>query len=190
MTATQTFWLIIGLTWTVSELFIAISTRKQQESEVQIELYSEMFIWLVICLSILFALSIKNLHWFTIDLSAYAKFNIGFCLLALGLGLRIYAVLCLGVFFTTQLSIQTTQRLVDKGPYHYIRHPSYTGLIFSFMGAGIAMGDFLSLVILLIPLIYILIKRINIEEILLKKHFGKDYVQYCQRTKKLIPGLY
>lgn len=95
-----------------------------------------------------------------------------------------------GLFFTTQVSIQTTHRLFNKGPYRYIRHPSYTGLILSFSGAGIAMGDFLSLFILLIPLIYILIKRINIEEPLLQRHFGKDYAHYCQRTKKLIPGLY
>lgn len=190
MTGTQVFWLIIGLTWTASELFIAISTRKRQESEVQAELHSEKLIWLVICLSLLFALSVKNFHWFTIGLSANAKLNIGFSLLALGLGLRIYAVFCLGTFFTTQLSIQTTHRLIIKGPYRYIRHPSYTGLILSFTGAGIAMGDFLSVFILLIPLIYILIKRINIEEPLLQRHFGKDYAQYCQQTKKLIPGLY
>lgn len=99
MTGTQVFWLIIGLTWTASELFIAKSTRNHQESAAQVELLSEKLIWLVICFSLLFALSVKNFHWFTIDLSAKAKLNIGFSLLALGLGLRGYAVYCLGAFF-------------------------------------------------------------------------------------------
>lgn len=190
MTGTQVFWLIVGLSWAISELLIAISTRKRQAIEAQVEFRSEKLIWIVICLSLLLSLTIKNFHWFTIDLSATAKLNSGLALLIFGLLLRIYAVYCLGVFFTTQVSIQATHILINKGPYRYIRHPSYTGLIFSFSGAGIAMGDFLSLFILLAPLIYILIKRINIEEPLLQRHFGKDYAQYCQQTKKLIPGLY
>jgi protein-S-isoprenylcysteine O-methyltransferase Ste14 len=190
MTGTQVFWLIVGLSWTVSELLMALSTRKRQALEAQVELRSEKFIWLVICFSLLFALTIKNFHWFTIDVSATARLNIGCALLIFGLMLRIYSVYCLGAFFTTQVSIQSSHRLINNGPYRYIRHPSYTGLILGFSGAGIAMGDFLSLFILIIPLIYILIKRINIEEPLLHKHFGKDYAQYCQQTTKLFPGLY
>ena len=190
MTGTQVFWLIVGLSWAASELTIALLSRKRLALETHVELRSEKLIWLVICSSLLIALTIKNFHWFTIDLSATAKLNTGFILLISGLTLRLYAVYSLGTLFITQLSIQTNHRLINKGPYHYIRHPSYTGLILSFCGTGVAIGDFLSLLILTIPLIYILIKRINIEEPLLQQHFGKDYDLYCQQTKKLLPGLY
>ncbi len=190
MTGTQVFWLIVGISWTVSELFIAVYSPKQQVLAARLELRSEKLIWLVVCLSLVFALTIKNFHWFTIDWPLTIKLYAGLALLIFGLLLRIYAVYCLGIFFSTQVGIQDTHRLINKGPYRYIRHPSYTGLILGFSGAGIAMGDFLALFSLIIPLTYILIKRIIIEEDMLYRCFGKEYLKYCQRTKKLIPGIY
>lgn len=190
MTGTQVFWLIVGLSWAASELLIALLTRKHLTLDTHVELRSEKLIWIVICSTLLIALTTKNFHWLPIALSASNKLNTGLTLLIGGLALRLYAVYSLGTLFSTQVSIQAKHRLINKGPYHYIRHPSYTGLILSFCGAGVAMGDFLSLLILTIPLTYILIKRINIEELLLQRHFGKHYDQYCQQTKKMIPGLY
>ncbi len=190
MTETQVFWLIVGVLWTVSELFISIYSRKQPVLEAQLELRSERLIWLVVCLSLLFALIIKNFQYLTIEWPAMVKLYMGLTLLIFGLILRIYAVFCLGIFFTTQVGIQVRHRLINKGPYRYIRHPSYTGLIIGFFGAGIAMGDYLSLLSLIIPLTYILIKRIAIEEVMLQKCFGKEYESYRHKTKKLIPAVY
>ena len=80
--------------------------------------------------------------------------------------------------------------MINHGLYHYIRHPAYTGLVLSFFATGIAMGDFLALLVLVLPLLYVLKKRISVEEVILIRYFGKDYLDYAVRTKKLIPWLY
>lgn len=190
MTWLQVFWLVIGLSWVVAELLMAISTPRNQVLNGKIELHSEKLIWTVICLSLVAALVIKNMYLWPVPLSLMSKQLIGFTLLTSGLVIRLSAVLCLGGFFTTQVSIQHSHCLIRKGPYRYVRHPSYTGLICSFLGAGVAMGDYLSVVVLIIPLVFVLIKRINIEEFYLQNHFEKEYLQYARTTKKLFPGIY
>ncbi len=101
-----------------------------------------------------------------------------------------FAVISLGKFFSTRVCIHKTHRLITTGLYRYIRHPSYSGLLICFFAAGIAMGDFLSLSVLLIPLVIALVNRINVEEKFLQQFFGYDYQQYCLQTKKIIPKIY
>ena len=108
----------------------------------------------------------------------------------IGLMIRFSAIITLGRFFSTKAVIQPEHLLINHGLYHYIRHPAYTGLVLSFFATGIAMGDFLALLVLVLPLLYVLKKRISVEEVILIRYFGKDYLDYAVRTKKLIPWLY
>lgn len=190
MTNIQLFWLILALIWISIEIFIVISTRKHQTLANKSELRSEGLIWLVICLSLLAALSLKTMHWLPVPLSTNNRLWTGLFFVLGGLGLRAYAVYTLGHFFNTRVSIHLKHQLVTTGPYQYVRHPSYSGLLCSFFGVGIAMGDCLSILSLVLPLIIILYKRINIEEPLLASHFGETYRLYCFQTKKLLPGIY
>lgn len=190
MTGIQIFWLLIGVLWAVTELSMAISTHRNKTFNGNIERASEKLIWTVICLSLVAALVVKNMYLWPVPLSLMSKQLIGFTLLISGLALRLSAVLCLGSFFSTRVSIQHSHCLIRTGPYRYVRHPSYSGLICSFLGAGLAMGDYLSILVLIVPLVFVLIKRINIEEPYLQNHFEKEYLQYSRTTKKLFPGIY
>ncbi len=114
----------------------------------------------------------------------------GACVLAAGVALRTWAILTLGRLFKFVVVMQAGHRVVASGPYRLLRHPSYTGGLVAFLGVGIALDSWLSIVALvLIPLLAILI-RIRVEEAELAKALGPDYTRYAGRTRRLVPGLW
>jgi protein-S-isoprenylcysteine O-methyltransferase Ste14 len=76
--------------------------------------------------------------------------------------------------------------LVERGPYRYVRHPIYSGMLLMLAGLVIRLTDVASIIILLAILVSFLI-RIQQEEALLTRHFPVAYPAYKRRTKKLIP---
>ncbi|HEY0334027.1 MAG TPA: PEMT/PEM2 methyltransferase family protein, partial [Stenotrophomonas sp.] len=72
----------------------------------------------------------------------------GCALIVTGLALRIWAVHVLARFFTVDVGIRADHQLVRRGPYRWVRHPSYTGVLLAFYGLGLGQGNVASLVIL------------------------------------------
>lgn len=120
----------------------------------------------------------------------WASVIAGLIVLALGAGLRIWAILTLGRLFKFVVVIQRGHRVIRSGPYRVLRHPSYTGGLAGLLGIGIALGNWLSIAALvLIPLAGILV-RIRVEEAKLAHALGHDYINYATGTSRLIPGLW
>ncbi len=107
-----------------------------------------------------------------------------------GLAMRWYAIILLGRHFTTEVSIVADHKLIDTGPYRFLRHPSYTGILLQFLAIGIRSGNVLTLAILVLPMTVALLYRIRIEEATLTEAFGTRYIAYMQKTKRLIPFVY
>lgn len=78
--------------------------------------------------------------------------------------------------------------MVAKGPYRFIRHPMYTGLI---IVAWALVGNYYTPSRLLFALILTtaLVIKLHLEEVYLKRSF-EPYSEYTRKTKKLIPFLY
>ena len=114
----------------------------------------------------------------------------GLVLLFIGVVLRWNAIVTLGKYFTTNLTVQQGQKIVTDGCYRYIRHPGYTGLLLSFTGFGCAMTNRIAFVLLAVIPSATLIGRIRFEEKMLVKKFGGVYQEYRRKTKKLIPMIY
>ena len=112
------------------------------------------------------------------------------CSFALGLLLRSYSIIYLGRFFTPNVAIAADHRLIDSGPYRFIRHPTYTGFLMILFGLGLSFGNLASLLIAVVPILVCLLWRIRIEEQALAERFGERYRAYMQRTKRLIPLVY
>ncbi|HPC11376.1 MAG TPA: isoprenylcysteine carboxylmethyltransferase family protein, partial [candidate division Zixibacteria bacterium] len=72
----------------------------------------------------------------------------------------------------------------------WVRHPSYTGLLIAFLGLGIAYANWLSLVMLMVPITTAVVHRIVREEQALHSALGPVYTAYCARVKRLVPGLF
>ena len=114
---------------------------------------------------------------------------LGLIIIISGFVLRQYSIKILGRFFTPVIMLQKDQKLIQEGPYKYIRHPSYTGLLLELTGLSLSLSNWLSLLITLILFLPVINYRIKIEEEFLNKNF-KGYPNYQKRTKKLIPYIY
>ncbi len=60
-------------------------------------------------------------------------------LMIIGIFIRQWSINELGVFFSVDVGTQKGQKVVQKGPYKLVRHPSYTGLLLTLIGIGLAL---------------------------------------------------
>ena len=114
---------------------------------------------------------------------------LGLLFLSGGFALRQYSIFVLGKFFVPVVGKQKGQRIIQRGPYRLVRHPSYTGLLLELLGAALCFSNWISFVVVLIAFIPAISYRINVEEEFLRKNF-KEYEGYQERTRKLIPLIY
>lgn len=113
----------------------------------------------------------------------------GLCVLAGSGVLSKVARFHLGRFHRDSLTVHADHELVDTGPYRRIRHPLYSATIGVFIGLGLVLGNWLSLVLAGFPTAA-LVLRIGVEEQMLAGHLGPTYDQYRTRTDRLVPGIW
>jgi protein-S-isoprenylcysteine O-methyltransferase len=117
-------------------------------------------------------------------------FFVGMACVALGVGWRWYAILTLGRYFTAEVIIQERQTVVSSGPYHYVRHPSYTGVLVIVAGLGLLIGNWVSVLVIVAGLFFPLLYRMSIEEHAMSEAL-EEYAQYMRRTRwRLIPFVF
>ena len=95
--------------------------------------------------------------------------------------------LSLGKYFTVVVRTSEDQPVVDRGPYRVLRHPSYTGLLLAFTGAGLMVGNWLSLVSTVVLVLIALLHRLLIEEHALAAALGDRYREFAASRARLIP---
>jgi protein-S-isoprenylcysteine O-methyltransferase Ste14 len=111
----------------------------------------------------------------------------GLALFVLGMGFTVSAYRTLGRFFSLTVRVQTDHRVVETGPYRFIRHPGYVGVIVGFLGLGLALQSWVSVLLLLVATSSALAYRLYVEEKFMVAELGDEYVQYMRRSKRLIP---
>jgi protein-S-isoprenylcysteine O-methyltransferase Ste14 len=111
----------------------------------------------------------------------------GIILMFAGIVLRQWSIAILGGFFSVVVSVQEGQTIIRRGPYRFIRHPSYTGTLMTLIGIGLAVQSWGALLTLLFMFSLVYRYRIEIEEKALVERFGNEYVAYMHDTKMLIP---
>lgn len=89
------------------------------------------------------------------------------------------------------MPVNPPPQLVTNGPYAYSRNPMMTGLFMVMAGIGIYFGS-ITLTFVMTPLfIFMSILEFRyIEEPELTKRFGKEYVEYKEKTPLIIPKLH
>jgi protein-S-isoprenylcysteine O-methyltransferase Ste14 len=121
--------------------------------------------------------------------------NLGIVLLAdtlmlVGIGLRLWAIVHLGKFFTVDVGIQPGYRVIQDGPYRFVRHPSYSGSILALAGVACLTFNWFGFLVILGCSLAAYRLRISVEENVLLQNLGEDYRFYAARTKRLIPGIF
>jgi len=114
-------------------------------------------------------------------------FYIGIFLMFFGVLVRQYAIAILGRFFSLSVHVSEDQKVVDRGPYKLVRHPSYTGIMLMAIGLGLAVQSLAALLVLLLFFSISFGYRMYVEERALLSGLGQDYASYMKRTKRLIP---
>lgn len=190
MTSVRIAWLLLCLLWLGTEIKLARKSRSDRGQYSASEERSQRLIWITLVTSLVAALGFKTFNWMPIPIGYLPRQFIALALFTAGLGLRYYAVGRLGHLFTMNVAIHREHRLVVDGPYRWLRHPAYTGLLIALIGAGLAMGDFLALLLLTLPAFFAFRFRIMLEEKALHQRFGTAYRDYCKTTWKLLPWLF
>lgn len=114
------------------------------------------------------------------------SFWFGFWLVALGLVVSVTARIWLGGNWSGTVTLKQNHELIRSGPYRWVRHPIYTGLLLAVLGSAIALGELRGLIALaLITLSFL--RKINIEEQFLTQEFGPAYSRYREEVPALVP---
>ncbi|MEO9176771.1 MAG: isoprenylcysteine carboxylmethyltransferase family protein, partial [Gaiellales bacterium] len=113
-------------------------------------------------------------------LRAYANdwwtLGLGVAVVLVGVALRAWAIVSLGRYFRREVTIEPGQRLVRRGPYRLLRHPSYTGILLSIGGLGLAAGSWVGAAVAVLITFAGMLPRIRVEERALAEAFGAEYV--------------
>jgi protein-S-isoprenylcysteine O-methyltransferase Ste14 len=112
----------------------------------------------------------------------------GLVLTILGLAFAAWARDVLGRNWSGRVVIQVDHQLITAGPYAFVRHPLYTGLLTALTGTTLVSGDFGSLLGLFLA-ISIFRHKARREEQLLEAEFGAGYATYRASTGSLLPRI-
>jgi protein-S-isoprenylcysteine O-methyltransferase len=181
---------MLGLIYVLSELGLALKKRANAEGARGRDQGSLRLLWIVISISIFLSFNIAYAFPAAHMGAAPALCYLGVVLFLAGLVLRWYSIIHLGRFFTVNVAIAADHRLIDTGPYRFVRHPSYTGALLAFLGLGLCLDNWASLVVMIIPVVLVFLRRMQVEEAALLQGLGEPYRSYMSRTKRLIPSIY
>jgi protein-S-isoprenylcysteine O-methyltransferase Ste14 len=110
---------------------------------------------------------------------------IGAAVFACGLGLAVWARIHLGRNWGMPMTRRVEPELVTSGPYRFVRHPIYSGLLLGLIGTALAT-DLLGLIVAVVLTAYFYYSA-SVEERDLIAMFPKSYPAYRTATKMLIP---
>lgn len=185
------FWVMLGL-FALGEYamqFRSLGALIRRRSGRLVERWSLVVLLVAVIGGFVGGIKLAQGHAGKITTGAWPLFAIGLVLMAVGIATRWWAIIVLGRFFTPDVRIQSDQTVVDSGPYRWVRHPSYSGLIICFVGLGLALSNWLSLAVLLVVPSAGLAVRMRTEERALLASLGEPYRQFCASRPRVFPRL-
>ena len=174
--------LIVAAVWVASEIGVAISRRSRGGASRK-DRGSLIVLWIVISMSCFLGSISRSIH--SARMPPHS-FWIGIALIIAGITVRAIAIATLWRYFTVDVAIASGHELIERGMYRFVRHPSYSGAILSFIGLGIAFQNWISLAVVTIPTFCALLYRVRVEEAALIEHFGDRYRDYMARTRRFV----
>ncbi|TDE12779.1 methyltransferase family protein [Dyadobacter psychrotolerans] len=172
--------------WLISEVTLNRMLHSKSTDKQHADKNSLGVIWIVIILAISAANAIAMMYYLPIVANRIISY-IGLAVIVGGIVLRFASIITLGRFFTVDVTIREGHQLKKDGLYALLRHPSYFASLFSFVGFGLSLNNWISLILVVVSVITVFIMRIKIEEKVLMEQFGEEYVTYRKRVKGLIP---
>lgn len=175
------FWLIFFSYWLISAVGVKKNVRTTQWSR---SLLGRILLLVIIIL----VLRSAPASWvFEYQFSPAIQL-IGVILCGLGIVFAIWARIHLGRNWSGTPSIKEEHELVTSGPYTFVRHPIYTGMLTAMIGSVLAGGIIWGIVFVVFFIVFLF--RIPLEERYMNELFPTQYPEYKKRTKALIPFIW
>ena len=113
-------------------------------------------------------------------------FWLGAVLTLAGLLFTVWARVHLGRNWSAMITLKQGHELITSGPYRFVRHPIYSGLLLAFIGTGLARVEWRA--VLAIGLAFWAFwRKLRIEEQWMREQFGSAYEEYARRVAALVP---
>jgi protein-S-isoprenylcysteine O-methyltransferase Ste14 len=94
----------------------------------------------------------------------------------------------LGTNWSGTVTIKQDHELITGGPYRFVRHPIYSGLLLAFIGTALARGEWRG--VLAVALTFVAFwRKLRIEEQWMRQQFGVAYEEYARRVAALAPHI-
>jgi protein-S-isoprenylcysteine O-methyltransferase Ste14 len=175
-------WIVFYAYWLIS----AWKTRspiKRKQSRFSFFLYG--IVWVVIWVFIINWLSPALLSERIVP-EGIGFTTAGLLITIAGLAFAVWARVHLGKNWSGMPTIREQHTLTRTGPYRFVRHPIYSGILLGLLGTAIGVGYFIIFCCVLLVLVLFVIK-FRMEELFLEEEFGEEYAQFKREVKALIP---
>jgi protein-S-isoprenylcysteine O-methyltransferase Ste14 len=120
---------------------------------------------------------ITDAHW---------NFALGTALAWSGIAFAIWARYHIAQFWSASVALRAGHQLIRSGPYTYIRHPIYTGILTAVLGTALVVGRYRALVAF-VAMLGGFIWKSKREERLLASQFGPAFEEHRRRTGFFLP---
>jgi len=110
----------------------------------------------------------------------------GFCVVFVGIVVAIWARVHLGQYWSDKVVLKVDHQLVRSGPYAYMRHPIYSGVLLGVLGTALVLGEVRGALAFVLLLANYAIKARR-EDRMLAEHFPEEFREHSRRAGFLLP---
>jgi protein-S-isoprenylcysteine O-methyltransferase Ste14 len=111
---------------------------------------------------------------------------LGAALVFAGLAFSIWARFTIAENWSSDVQLKRDHELIVRGPYRWVRHPIYTGVLLMFVGTALAVGEWRAVVAVALAA-GAFWRKLRLEEAVMRRQFGETYARYAARVPALIP---
>jgi protein-S-isoprenylcysteine O-methyltransferase Ste14 len=112
--------------------------------------------------------------------------QLGAALALAGVAFAIWARMRIAGNWSSDVTLKHDHELIVDGPYRFVRHPIYTGILLALFGTALAMGEWRALLAVVLAGAAFW-RKLGIEECVMRRQFGDAYTRYAERVPALIP---
>ena len=173
----------IWAVWWLAMAFFSKSTKRRESAAQRVEHLVPALLGFALVFREGFAGA-----WLARPIVAANPVLLGLCVMVtiLGLLFAVWARLILGSNWSGTVTIKTNHQLIRRGPYRWIRHPIYTGMLAALLATAVIQG-LLSGMIGFAFVLLALYRKARREESFLSQEFGDGFLEHRQHTGMFLP---
>jgi protein-S-isoprenylcysteine O-methyltransferase Ste14 len=112
--------------------------------------------------------------------------NLGIAVMLAGCAFATWARFTLGRNWSGTVTVKENHVLITRGPYAWVRHPIYSGVLCMLLGTVLVVGTF-EILLAIAGVLFALYLKLRVEEQFMVETFGEQYTSYRRRVKALVP---